>query len=128
MHIRKLNAVSGSIHIDCRESLSCKMKVNFEWETNEILCFHYAVNHSDNNTGSFDQQETKNRVHAHLESGGNDKRGWASIFGEVQQVELKPHGEISGESLCIILYNSRENNRGIILKKEDLHSVGTALQ
>jgi hypothetical protein len=35
-------------------------------------------------------------------------------------MELECHQQISGDGVCIILYNSREKNRQVILRKEFL--------
>ncbi len=71
-----------------------------------MLCFHYFVNGVDNHTGGFDQWETKNHVHAHLGSGSNNKRGLASILGEIGQVKLKCQEEVSCDGPLIVLDNS----------------------
>ncbi len=70
-----------------------------------MLHFHHVVNCVDDHTGSSDQRETKNRVHAHLGPGGNYKRGWASISSEIWQVKLESHGEVRGNTLRLILSN-----------------------
>ena len=87
----EFNVVSGSIIIKCRDLFCCAAKLDVEWGTIQMLCFHHVVVHVDNHTGSFDQRETENRVHAHLGSDGNDKRGWASVLGEIWQVKLECH-------------------------------------
>ncbi len=83
MHILEFNIVSGSIIIKCRDVFRWAAKLDFEWGTIKMLCFHHVVDVVDDHTGSCDQLETENRVHAHLGSGGNNKRGWASVLGEI---------------------------------------------
>ena len=66
MHILKFNVVSDSIIINCRESFCCAAKIDWELGTIKVLCVHYIVIDVNNHTGSFDQQETENCVHARL--------------------------------------------------------------
>jgi hypothetical protein len=73
-------------------------KVNSEWGTVEVLCFHIVVNSVDSHAGGCDQHETKNHVQTHLESGSIDKGCLASIVHRAGQVELERHSEISCDS------------------------------
>ena len=50
-----------------------------------------VVDSVDNHTDSCDQRKTKNCVHTQLGPGGNNKRGWVSISGEICQVKLECH-------------------------------------
>ncbi len=92
MQILEFNVVSSSIIINCRDMFRCAAKLDWEWGTIKMRSFHHVVDVVDDHTRSCDQQETKNRVHIHLGSGGNDKRDWASISGEIWQVKLECHG------------------------------------
>ncbi len=91
MHILEFNVVSGSIIIKCWDLFRCAAKLDVEWGAIQMLCFHHVVDIVGDHTGSCDQRETKNRVHAHLGSGGDNKRGWASVLGEIWQVQLEWH-------------------------------------
>jgi hypothetical protein len=59
------------------------------------FCFHHVVNGINNHNGGFDQWETKNCIHTHLESGSDDKGCLASFLHRVGQVELESHSKIS---------------------------------
>jgi hypothetical protein len=91
MHILKCNVVSGSIISKWRDIFCCATKIDWEWGTIQMLCFHYVFDCVDDHTSSCDQCKTKNRVHAHLEPSGNNKGGWATISGEIWQVKLECH-------------------------------------
>jgi hypothetical protein len=95
-------------------------KINPEWGTDEVLCFHNIVDGVDNHTGGCDQGETKNHVHTHLGSVNDDKSCLASIFHRVGQVKLERHSKISCDGPRIILDDTRQNDGRIIFGKEDL--------
>ncbi len=128
MHILEFNVVGSSIIVGCRDIFCCTMKIKWEWGTVKMLCFHHVVDSVDDHTGSSDQWKTKNRVHAHLGPGGNDKKGWASISSQIWKMKLECHGEVRGNTLHLILHDSRQNNWSIILRKEDLgNAMGVLL-
>ncbi len=54
VHILKCNVVSGSIISRCRDVFCCATKVDWEWGTIKMLCFHYIVDCVDDHTGSCD--------------------------------------------------------------------------
>ncbi len=112
--------MGGSILLNCSNSSRCVAKVNPEWGTVKVLCFHDVVDGVDNHTSGCDQRETKNRVHTHMGSISDNKGCLVSIFSRVGQVELECHSEISCDGPQIKLDDTQKYDGRIIFGKEDL--------
>ncbi len=88
-----------------------------------MLCLDNFVDEVDNHTSGFDQQKTKSHVNPHLEPSCDDKGGCAPIFCKIGYVELKSHGKVSRNGICIVLDNPRKNDGGVVLRQENLFNT-----